>query len=198
MRFLELECVGGANDELAHRPRAEQCLATLGMTKARQVDGHQMGVLGQTRPRRLEREQALRPRAQQESVIIPLLAFGEADRQPVDGPELRLHGRVRPDAQRTAPTCLGSNSLGERMAASVVCAEGARILQGTAPVASRRVAACLPGWRAQLERRCGARVAGQDAIELVARADVELDEDLAQVVLHSARTDEQAGADLGV
>jgi hypothetical protein len=36
-------------------------------------------------PDPLEREQALRPRAQQEGVIVALLALGEADRQPDQG-----------------------------------------------------------------------------------------------------------------
>jgi hypothetical protein len=42
----------------------------------------------------------------------------------------------------------------------------------------------------------GGRTAGQDAAQLVARADLELDEHLAQVVLDGARADEQPGADL--
>jgi len=44
----------------------------------------------------------------------------------------------------------------------------------------------------------GGRVGRQDAVELAAGADVELGEDLAQVVLNRARTDEQPGADLQV
>ena len=88
MRLLEPERVGGANDELAHGPRRHQASSALGLTEPRQVDRHQVGVLGEPRPRRLEREQALRPRAQQEGVVVPLLALGEADRQPIDGPEL--------------------------------------------------------------------------------------------------------------
>ena len=98
MRVLEPECVGDANDELAHRPRRQQRIATLGMTEPRQVDRHQMGVLGESRPGRFEREQALRPRAQQEGVIVPVLALGEADGQPVDRPELRLDGCVSTSA----------------------------------------------------------------------------------------------------
>src|SRR5829696_8431055 len=42
------------------------------------------------------------------------------------------------------------------------------------------------------------RVAGQDPVELTARADSELGEDLAQVVLDRALADEQPGADLRV
>src|SRR5882757_8880575 len=49
-----------------------------------------------------------------------------------------------------------------------------------------------------LERRGRVRVAGQDADELVARADLELGEDLAQVIFDGARADEQTGADLWV
>src|SRR5438105_4147271 len=52
--------------------------------------------------------------------------------------------------------------------------------------------------RRGLKRRDGGRVTGQDAVELAARADVELHEDLAQVVLDRARADEQPGADLRI
>jgi ferredoxin-NADP reductase len=44
----------------------------------------------------------------------------------------------------------------------------------------------------------GGRAAGQDAVELAARGDAELGEDLAQVVLDGACADEQPGADLGL
>src|ERR671934_1560608 len=44
----------------------------------------------------------------------------------------------------------------------------------------------------------GAQLAGRNAAELIARADVELQEDLAQVVLHRAGADEELRADLGV
>ena len=47
MRVLEPEGVGGADDELGHRPRRQQRVAALGMTEPGQVDGHQVGVLGQ-------------------------------------------------------------------------------------------------------------------------------------------------------
>src|SRR5918992_5706918 len=46
------------------------------------------------------------------------------------------------------------------------------------------------GWLVEL--------AGRNAAELVARGDVELQEDLAQVVLHRARADEELCADLRV
>src|ERR1700684_654820 len=43
-----------------------------------------------------------------------------------------------------------------------------------------------------------ARLAGQHAVKLTARADVELGEDLAQVIFDRAGADEQPGADLGI
>ena len=45
------------------------------MTEARQADRYQMRMLGQSRPHRLGREQALRPRAQQEGIIAPIGYF---------------------------------------------------------------------------------------------------------------------------
>jgi hypothetical protein len=60
------------------------------MPEAGQVDGHQVRVLGETVPDLVEGVKALRPGAQQERVIVPLLALGEADLQSVDRPELRL------------------------------------------------------------------------------------------------------------
>jgi len=44
MRVIEREGIGGADDELGHRPRREQGVVALGMTKAGQVDGHQVGI----------------------------------------------------------------------------------------------------------------------------------------------------------
>src|SRR5580700_4173977 len=44
----------------------------------------------------------------------------------------------------------------------------------------------------------GVRVAGQDAVKLAAGADVELGEDLGEVVLDRAGTDEQPGTDLRI
>ena len=90
VRVLESERVSEASDELAHRPRGEQRVAALGMTESRQVDRHEMRVFGESQPGRLEGEQALRPRAQQQGVIVPVLALGVADRQPVDRPEPRV------------------------------------------------------------------------------------------------------------
>ena len=80
VRVLEPERVGEADDELAHRARREQLIAPLGMTESRQVDGHQMRAFGEPQPSRFEGEQALRPGAQQQRVIGPVLALGETDR----------------------------------------------------------------------------------------------------------------------
>ncbi len=103
VRVLEPEGVGDANHELAHRPRREQRVATLGMAEPGQVDRHQMGVFGEPDPGRVEREQALRPRAQQQGVIVAVLALGETDGQPVDRPELRLDGGVQPGGHGCRP-----------------------------------------------------------------------------------------------
>ena len=69
MRVLEPERVGGGDDELAHRPRGQQRVAALGMPEPRQVHGHQVGMLREPPPDRLEGQQALRPRAEQEGMI---------------------------------------------------------------------------------------------------------------------------------
>ena len=103
---------GDPNDELAHRARREQLIASLGTTEPRQVDRHQVRLLGESRPGRLEREQALRPGAQQEGVIVPV-ALGEADRQPVDGPEPGPDGSVRPCGHAVAPKCRWPHSLAQ-------------------------------------------------------------------------------------
>jgi hypothetical protein len=60
------------------------------MPEAGEVDGHQMRVLGEPVPDLVEGVDALRPGAQQECVIVPLLALGEADLQSVDRSELRF------------------------------------------------------------------------------------------------------------
>jgi hypothetical protein len=57
----EPEGVGGADDELAHRPRRQQRVAALRMTEPGQVDRHQVRVLGEPPPYRLERQQAEAP-----------------------------------------------------------------------------------------------------------------------------------------
>jgi hypothetical protein len=68
------------------------------MPEAGQVNGHQMGVLGQAAPDLVERIKAFRPRTEQERVLVPIFALGEADRQPVDRPELRCDRRAQPGA----------------------------------------------------------------------------------------------------
>src|SRR5262245_11583428 len=50
----------------------------------------------------------------------------------------------------------------------------------------------------RMDRAGCRRVAGQDHVELAPRADAELGEDLAQVVLDRARADEEPAADLRV
>ena len=60
------------------------------MTEPRQVDCNEVRTLRESQPCRLIREQALRPRVQEERIIVAALTFGEADGQPVDGTELRL------------------------------------------------------------------------------------------------------------
>src|SRR5215469_11019731 len=50
----------------------------------------------------------------------------------------------------------------------------------------------------KLPRLAWARIVRQDLIELAARVDAKLGEDLAQVVVDRARADEQPGADLRV
>jgi hypothetical protein len=62
MRALQPEYVGEANHELAHCLWREQLIATLGVAETGQVDRHQMRVLGEAVPSRLEGEQALGPR----------------------------------------------------------------------------------------------------------------------------------------
>src|SRR3954468_730603 len=59
--------------------------------------------------------------------------------------------------------------------------------------------ASTPAWMASRGEGLGAgELADRNAAELVARGDVELQEDLAQVVLHRAGADEQLRADLRV
>jgi hypothetical protein len=89
VRVLEPELVREPNDELTHGTRRQERVATLGMPESR-VDGHEMRVPCEPIPHLVEGVDALRPGAQQERVIVPLLALGEADLQPVDRPELRL------------------------------------------------------------------------------------------------------------
>src|SRR6266403_5772298 len=126
MRAGEFECVGDPNYELAHRLWRQQPIATLGVAEPGQVDGHQMGVLGEARPGRLEGEQALRPRTEQQGVIVSILALGGADGQPVDGPELRPDA-IEPDAQGLTPSCRWACTFGRLLLLSVKRSACARI-----------------------------------------------------------------------
>ena len=65
----------GLGDELgqepAHRARRQEIVSALGGAEPGQVDGEQAGVLGERRPHRRERVQALRPRARQQQRPAP-------------------------------------------------------------------------------------------------------------------------------
>src|SRR5579883_3233773 len=97
------------------------------MTEPRQIDRHQVGVFGQSRPDRLEREQALRPGAQQEGVIVAIRAFGEANRQSVDGPELCPDART---GHSYSSFVMWSYWFGERRAQGAGVAGGRRLEPG--------------------------------------------------------------------
>src|SRR5262249_51801198 len=64
VRVLEAEGIRHADEELAHGPGRHQLVAALGTAESRQVDGHEVRVLGEPRPARLEGIQALRPWAE--------------------------------------------------------------------------------------------------------------------------------------
>jgi hypothetical protein len=95
VRVFEPELVGEPDDELAHRARRQERVAPLGMAEARQVDRDEMRVLSEAVPHLVEGMNALRPGAQEERVVVARLAFGEADFQSVDRPELRLDRSVQ-------------------------------------------------------------------------------------------------------
>jgi hypothetical protein len=97
MRLLQPERIGKAHNELAHRARRHERVASLGVSEAWEVDRHKVRVLGKPRPRRLERIQALRPRAEEESMYTPsrVLTLGVTDGQPINCAKLRLDGRVQ-------------------------------------------------------------------------------------------------------
>jgi hypothetical protein len=59
--------------------RAYAGTVALGMTEPGQVDRDQVGAGSQLLPCRLEGEQAFRPRAQQQGVLVAVLACGETD-----------------------------------------------------------------------------------------------------------------------
>src|SRR4030095_3103219 len=58
---LEAEGIGHPDEELPHRPRRHQLVAALGTAESRQVDGDEVGVLGQPCPHRLVGIYALWP-----------------------------------------------------------------------------------------------------------------------------------------
>jgi hypothetical protein len=113
VRIIEPECVRDGHDEVAHGARGQQRILTLGMPEPGQVDGDQVGALGEPQPRRLEREQALRPRAEQQGVIVTVAALGEPGGQPVDDPEPHLDRFVQPGSHDAAPHCRLPDALGD-------------------------------------------------------------------------------------
>ena len=96
VRLLQPERVGDGEHELAHRSRGHQGVAALGVAEPRQVDRHQMGLLGELPPDRLEGQQRLRPRTEQQCVVVVAPALGEPDRQAVDDTEPDLERGVEP------------------------------------------------------------------------------------------------------
>src|SRR5690349_15221444 len=149
VRTLEPEGVGDANDELTHGSRGEQTLATLRMPEARKVYGNEMCVLRQTRPGRLEREQALGPRVEQQRLALLLLALGVTNRQTVDRSEPRLNRSL----QRRGHGVLSRSS------PNVVLTPGARVMSETRArlhytMVSVRPARLDTTWR---RSACGAR-----------------------------------------
>jgi hypothetical protein len=81
VRLLQPERVGKVHNELAHRVRRHERIASLGVSEARKVYRYEMRVLGKPQPRRLERVQALRPRTKEEGMhTLPwVFALGVAD-----------------------------------------------------------------------------------------------------------------------
>ena len=173
--------------------------AALRVPETRQFDPHHVRVFGEPRPYRLEGEQVLGPRAQQQGVIASLVALGISDRKPVDDPELQLDRCVEPGGHDLPPYGLcpaRSVNASQRLSAR---SDGPRIRHCTAELASPGRTP-TPGARlgGELVPQSGVRVGRQDMIELTARADAELGEHLAEVVLDRAGTDEQPRADTGV
>jgi hypothetical protein len=87
VRVLETECVGHADDEVAHRPRRHQRISPLRTPEPWQIDRDQVSLLGQARPHCFVREDALGPRTEQQRIRIALIAFGEPNRYPIDCPK---------------------------------------------------------------------------------------------------------------
>jgi hypothetical protein len=62
-----------------------------------------MSTFGQVPPDRLEGQQALRPRAEQEGMIVVILAGGKPNGEATNEPEPHLEGRVQPGDHDLAP-----------------------------------------------------------------------------------------------
>src|SRR5262245_16844229 len=102
MRLLQAKGVGELNDEVAHRPWRHQRVAALGLREPRQVNRQQMSVLCQPMPGGLVAVNALRPRTQQERVIIARLTLGVANGEaiqivPLQLPKTRPHIKPVPN-----------------------------------------------------------------------------------------------------
>ena len=94
-----------SNDELAHRPAATSTIAALGLPEPRQVDRHQMGVLREARPDRLVGSRGSRATGSAAARGRSGLTLGEANRQPVDGAELRPDRLAQRCRHGTVPFC---------------------------------------------------------------------------------------------
>src|SRR5262249_15823093 len=97
VRPAQPEGVHHADYEPGHRPRSEQRVPALRVTEPGQVDGDQPGVAGQHGPDRREREQGLRPRAEQQGFLGPLPTAGTPDGESFDDPEPDPERQVQPD-----------------------------------------------------------------------------------------------------
>src|SRR5207302_1691058 len=64
--------------------RREQVVPPLRVPEPWQVDRHEVCVLGESGPHLLEREEALRPRAQENSRYVTGVTFGIPDRQAIN------------------------------------------------------------------------------------------------------------------
>src|SRR3984893_11679732 len=106
-----------------------------------------MCVHGQPLPCRLEGEQALPPRTEQQGVVVWVLALGEADGQSIDGPELWLDA-VEPSAHEIS---IGAarRATSRRLCPVSVARRCVRIRRWTVRVVSRRAgpgpAGCAKG-----------------------------------------------------
>src|ERR1700749_5003152 len=86
MRTPELALIHEADEEPAHRARREQIIATLGRTKARQIDREQTKPPAEHAPDRSERVNALGPRTgEHDGPVRRPVALGAADAYAVDG-----------------------------------------------------------------------------------------------------------------